>query len=528
MGILRWLRQIRHGVSYVNALLQDPVGPANVAEARARVARRAQVLLDMVERAIFAIPDSPYRPLLEPAGYDLARIRAMVDTGGVEATLEALHRGGVYVSIEEFKGMREALRGDRVFRFDERAFRNPLGQEGLLAWSGGTGGRSIPTPISLANLRRGTEHLALALTAYGLEGRPVVVWMSHYHGASLWAVLALAAMGNTPPAWFTQWTSRSGLDLTAVYYRAIQMAARRHGVALPPLTQVPVGEEHRIVTWLGGGLPRGGCGIITTPSSALRLVLAAKEAGTDLPHVAFITIGEPLTPAKLRAIHAVGARAFSSLGFTEFGRATYGCAHPQAPDDTHVCLDAIAVVTRRRPVDRLGAEVDALLFTSLRPDARRILLNVETGDYAGIHSRPCGCLLEQAGWMTHLFNVRSFEKLNAEGRLFFGSHLITLVEEALPQQFGGAPTDYQLVEQEDRNGFTRLTVLIHPRLGPVDEEAVLACVERTLRGADDTATSIWKEMGTVQVHRDAPRMTAAGKLVPLRHLGPQDTDLQGA
>src|SRR3989304_6190335 len=92
----------------------------------------------------------------------------------------------------------------------------------------------------------------------------------------------------------------------------------------------------------------------------------------------------PVSPAGRRPVRhtrAAGARAFSSLGFTEFGRVTYGCAAAEG-DETHICSDAVAVLQYPRRVDHLGTEGDAPLFTTLRPDARRILLNVETGDYA--------------------------------------------------------------------------------------------------------------------------------------------------
>jgi hypothetical protein len=74
-------------------------------------------------------------------------------------------------------------------------------------------------------------------------------------------------------------------------------------------------------------------------------------------------------------------------------------------------------------IDHLGTEVDALLFSALRPYARKILLNMETGDYASIVQRQCGCPLESLGWTDHLQDIRSFEKLNAVGRMFFGSAL---------------------------------------------------------------------------------------------------------
>ena len=167
----------------------------------------------------------------------------------------------------------------------------------------------------------------------------------------------------------------------------------------------------------------------------------------------------------------------------------------------------------------MGTEVAALLFTALWPHARKILLNMETGDYAAMVQRRCGCPLEALGWTEHLQDIRSFEKLNAVGRLFFGSTLYSLIEEELPARFGGHPTDYQLLEEEDAEGFTRLTVLLDPRLGPVDESAVVQCIEASLRGLSQLQTAIWRDAGVVRVRRAPPVLTAAGKLMPLHHLG---------
>ena len=43
------------------------------------------------------------------------------------------------------------------------------------------------------------------------------------------------------------------------------------------------------------------------------------------------------------------------------------------------------------------------------------------------------------GWVEHMQDIRSFEKLNAIGRVFFGTALHALVEEVLPGRFGGQP-----------------------------------------------------------------------------------------
>ena len=133
--------------------------------------------------------------------------------------------------------------------------------------------------------------------------------------------------------------------------------------------------------------------------------------------------------------------------------------------------------------------------------------------------RRCGCLLEQVGWTWHLEGIRSFEKLNPEGLFFFGSQLVSLIEEVLPARFGGDLTDYQLVEREDKDGFTRLDILVHPRLGEIDENAVLGCVRDAIRMQNRFVDMIWDQTHVLRVHRSAPMLTGAGKLMPLHHLG---------
>jgi len=508
------LRRLHLEAGHVRRLARYAVfleeGGANI---RRRLEGRTDALMETVERAVFGHPQSPYRPLLETAGHDFDSVRLLIRSLGVEEALRRLCADGVYVAIEEFKGNRDARRGGRTFHFEPADFDNPLVRSGLSAASGGTRSNRIPTTISIEDHNVGVEHFAAALDAYGLSGKPAAVWVAHGHGASLWAVAALAALRAPSMEWFTL------LKEGTMFLSLLTRVARLYGVALPRLTYAPFHEAPRVLAWVRTtAAASGACGILTMPSLALRLAWEARARGLTLDNVTFITIGEPLTGAKLEAIRGVGGRAFSSLGFTEFGRATYGCARPVGPDDTHVCRDSIAVIQRRRPVDHLGTEVDALLFTALWPHARKILLNTETGDYASIVQRPCGCSLEALGWTEHLQDIRSFEKLNAVGRLFFGSALYALIEEELPARFGGHATDYQLLEEEDAEGFTRLTILLHPRLGPLDEQAVLQCVEGALRGISERQTDVWRDAEVLRVRRAPPVVTAAGKLMPLHHL----------
>ena len=514
------IKDFYRGFSFATRLLREPVTAAGAAAAiRARLANRATLFLETLERTIFTHAESPYRPLLDAAGYDLPGLAGLVGREGVEGALLRLARDGVYVSIEEYKGIRDARRGGRTFRFHEKDFHNPSAGAGMRAPSGATRSQGIITALPVGERRLNAEHRTAVLPAYGMEGAPTAIWQAAAP-SGLRSVLSLAAMRRPPAKWFVQIPGRvASAGEPHSHYLGLRAAARLYGIRLPRPTLVPLGQESRILDWALNDAG-GRCGIWTTASAALRLALVAKRQNVSLSDVTFSAGSEPLTPAKLAAIRETGARAFSRFSFTEFGTAAYGCATPASSDDMHICLDTVAIVQRERPVDGLGTRVSALLFTSLRPDARRTLLNMESGDYGVIARRRCGCALEALGWTDHLADVRSFEKLNAEGWCFFGSRLITLVEQALPEQFGGDPTDYQLVEHEDAEGFTRLSVLVHPRIGPVNDARVLACVEETLAptgGWDSVGT--YRNLNTLRVERVPPMMTPAGKLMPLHHLG---------
>jgi hypothetical protein len=157
--------------------------------------------------------------------------------------------------------------------------------------------------------------------------------------------------------------------------------------------------------------------------------------------------------------------------------------------------------------------------THLHPSASKLLLNVELDDYGLLEERSCGCPLDALGLRVHLRQIRSFAKLTGEGVTLVGCEMVHILEEVLPARFGGSSLDYQLVEEEDEAGLTRLTLLVSPSVPIADEREVIEAIHAALAReslAADMARAFWAQAGTLRVRREAPRVGSGGKQMPLR------------
>jgi hypothetical protein len=136
-----------------------------------------------------------------------------------------------------------------------------------------------------------------------------------------------------------------------------------------------------------------------------------------------------------------------------------------------------------------------------------------------LERRDCGCPLEELGLDTHVRDVRSFKKLTAEGVTLVGSDMEHILETVLPDRFGGSSLDYQLAEEEDEAGFTRIFLNVSPSVDLRDERALVETVLQSLAKASisaDLAGRLWNQAGAIQVRRvDPVVLTARGKLLPL-------------
>src|SRR6476659_4921139 len=93
---------VRHGWRFtmgVRSLIKQPSSLAAAEQAfRTAVANRTENFLASLDRLVWSNPSSPYVALLGHAGIDASALRHLILERGIEAALEELRDGGVYVT----------------------------------------------------------------------------------------------------------------------------------------------------------------------------------------------------------------------------------------------------------------------------------------------------------------------------------------------------------------------------------------------------------------------------------------------
>jgi hypothetical protein len=336
------------------------------------------------------------------------------------------------------------------------------------------------------------------------------------------AVLRCARLSRPVERWFSQ----SPLPRAApgqgwqhgALTRYLLAALRWHGSQVPWPEHVPLAEALRVARHLARLKAEGQPALVNTnASSGTRVCLAAAEHRLDIAGTLFRLGGEPLTPARARVVAGTGCRAVTIYGMGEVGRIGLPCGDPEAVDDVHVLTDKLAVIRGSRAREG-GPPVQVNVYTTLATSTPKLMLNVESDDYGEIGTRACGCPLHRLGLDLHLHTIRSHEKLTSEGMNFLGHDLIRLIEEVLPGWFGGGPTDYQLVEDEDERGLPVVQLVISPRLGPLQDEAVVNVAIAYLnvaQGGGGIYGERWRDARALRVVRQEPYTTSASKVLAL-------------
>ena len=500
--------------------------PISVDAAKQRIERqlkgREARFLEMIDRAIFGYPRSPYLALFRNAGCERGDVETLVRKEGLEGALEVLLGAGVYVTFEEFKGFSPIVRGSRTFRVRDTDFDNPLITRHFGSSSGGTRGRPTRVVIDLEHLAESSPHWAVWFSDHQLLETPLVFYTPTHAGICN-SLLRCAGFGKRVDKWFA--IARMATWRDRIVAGTVHALVRR-ALELEPPEFVPIDQSWKVGEHLAQLVAQGVSPCVNTyPSAAVRICQAMQDRGASIRRCTFLLRGEALTPARRASIEAVGANAVQTYGFAEGGTVGSQCRCPESADDVHLYEDAFAAIQRPRESTD-GVSVGSLLLTGLRRACPKVMLNTEIGDHAEIVSRSCECTFGKLGYRRHLESIRGFDKVTSEGMTFFGPDVARLVEEILPRRFGGSMADYQLVEEEDENGLCRYAVLVSPDLGAIDEAALVSLflgelgkVRRFYRFKAD----LWARAGTLDVRRQPPVATSRGKVLPVRTLRTEST-----
>ena len=488
-----------------------------------RLAEREDNLLSIVKKAIYEHKASPYLKLLRLAGCEYGDFEKIVRSEGVEASLKKIADEGVFISIEEFKGKKDVIRGGKAFRFKERDFDNPYLSGHLQASSGASRSAGTRTVFDFNYMTQilTVYHLQL-LNAFNALDLPFALWYPISPGPGPVTVLSHTKGDITPVNWFSQ-VEKSGFKPSLRSRMAtnyIVYMGRIFGSKLPKPEYVPLDNAWEVAKWMADtSKVKGGCCLHTYTSAAVRICQAAREKGLDITGAKFIVSGEPLTEVKREEIESTtGAALCPMYAFTEAGVVGIGCFNPIVADDVHLLKESFALIQKPREVPHAGITVDAFLFTTLSLLAPKILLNEETGDYGIIKTRECSCKLEELGFTDHVYNIRGFDKLTGEGMTFIGTDLVNIIEKVLPDKFGGFSTDYQMVEEEDEEGHTRMSIIVSPEIDTLNEDEIIQTIIAELGKGSDAQrmmSEMWSQAKTLRVKRIRPIATARGKLLPL-------------
>lgn len=487
-----------------------------------RLRAREENFLRLSRLTVFDRPESPYHFIMREARCEPGDVESLVRRDGLDAALRALELADVRVSFDEFKGRTPIVRNGRVLEIKPDAFDNPLGSRNVESQTTGSTGAATRVNMNLDHVFAMAPARLLAETASGVSGLPLVIFRAGFpSSAAVGNILQHIVIGNPVRRWFSP--IAPGEVAAPGRFRAagalIPILVRLSGQKFPKMEVVRFSEAV-VVARSAAEYARaeGGCVVSCPVSSALTVCIAAGEHEIDLRGVTFMGAAEPATPAKIRGIRRSGATYVTRYGMNETGIAGAGCGRGIDETDVHLLRDALALV----PVSRAPAIDEGMTrfaLTSLLPTAPKILINTDVDDFGIVEERSCGCLLGDLGLTQHLRKIGSAAKLTGRGITLLGSDVVRIVEDILPTRFGGTANDYQLVEEEDADGQTVLTLLVSPTVRVDDERAPAALLyEELSRGSPGASFSgaILRSADAVRVRRDKPFHNARGKLPAFR------------
>jgi hypothetical protein len=487
------------------------------------IRERDDNFLRVIRTAVFGWPKSPYRWLFKLASCEYADVEKLVSDGGVEHALKQLRAAGIYVGFEEFKGRAPIRRGGDELEVSPADFFNPYLANVYYSRTGGNTGAGTRIPHDLDHMRFQAAQQAITQDAHGVLGLPTAIWCGVLpDGSGVNYILRSGHIGHIPAKWFSE-SSVWSFTPSSLKFRIASLlpviGGRMTGLRMPFPETLELGDAERIARWAQSMIrEHGGCLVNSSVSRAVRVCIAAAQAGIDLEGTTFRMSGEPVSQAKVDRITQTGARFYTSFAQSEAGRIGEGCCAPSDPTDVHLLTGFCAMISHPRELSEPAARVETLHLTTILPQAPIIMLNTELDDCGTIEQRACGCPLHELGMDIHLRNIYSYDKLTAEGVTVLGSDMVRILEEVLPTRIGGTSQDYQFLEAENAEGLTRLSLLVSPRVHIENEQMVrdiiLDYIRKTGPGGV-SAEGILQQAETLRIERREPIWTDRGKLLTL-------------
>ncbi len=508
---LRQLRQVVELGAQLPTQLRKPVHIESAARnIRDRLETRDELFVATARRMIFNQPASPYGRLLRWAGCEWSDFSHAVVTDGLDATLEKLREAGVYMTLEEFKRQVPVQRPGLTFEPAEADFDNPLLERGgITGTTSGSTGPALRVMYNWEFIEEEAEHELVLYEHHGVFNAPLALWYPAPPGvAGLHNALMTLKTGRAPARWFSQ-TDPRGSNIPVLHrwtLRGVRLSARLAGLTVPVQEFADLTRVDIVLDWMLAALrDRSHCVLRTFASSAVRLAERARERGVELNGAVIFSGGEPLTDLRREFLESSGARVYPRYVATEAGLLAAACRNRTATDEMHVYTDRIALI------DHSGE----LLVTSLLPATGKVLFNTALGDIGELSRRACDCELGRLGFDQHVSNVRSQQRLTAEGMTVRVSDLDAVVADVLSVH-GGSPDAFQLRPSTDHRGLSRIEIAINPAVGPIDENELLAGIYLAMRrqgGGIAIAADVWARGGTMrlvrEIHASGPKRSAA-------------------
>ena len=345
------------------------------------------------------------------------------------------------MTYEEFKGRKPIVRNGLTLPARASDFDNPFAEGELKMESGGTTGLAMSVNQNLEHLAVSARYLLLMMDAHGLMGVPSANWTSFFPSGGLHGDPSSRphrTAGSTP-GFFLRVGASPSIGSNMILRRCTCFC--RYDSTVPRALSASGQARTSDYDCRAGCTIRSRRMVAVAPCECeSRLACGSRRAASriGLDRCGDSGGAEPLTPAKSKAIRALGGSTAFQLYHGRSESADHLLCEFDRPGRCALIQDGYALFYHPHQIESARVTVPAFNLTSLLETAPKVLFNYEADDYGIVEERQCGCVLEDYGYTTHIRQVRSYTKLVGEGVTLIGNEIQQFLEELLPARFGGA------------------------------------------------------------------------------------------